>query len=187
MAEKIGAVNSSLSAETASSAGRTRITWACCVPELRDSEFILVPGSASRRVAMQGRSTDLRTANRPRELSVRRANDGAHLVSSRFEVIVNATPVGMYPHAGTSPLSPRELNCDFVMDLIYRPLRTQLLRIAAKKGIKVISGVEMFLAQGFAQWQLWTGKLAPEAEMRRAVAAKLRLEERHGKKNSTFS
>src|SRR5207249_5044505 len=71
-----------------------------------------------------------------------------HLVSARFEVIVNATPVGMYPHEGTSPLSPDELNCDFVLDLIYRPLRTQLLRIAAKKGIKVISGVEMFLAQG---------------------------------------
>jgi len=99
-------------------------------------------------------------------------------------VIVNATPVGMYPHEGASPLSPRALNCDFVMDLIYRPLRTQLLRIAAKKGIKVISGVEMFLAQGFAQWELWTGKSAPEAEMRRAVMAKLRLEEPpHGKKN----
>ena len=74
------------------------------------------------------------------------------------------------------------------MDLIYRPLRTQLLRIAAKKGVKVISGVEMFLAQGFAQWELWTGKSAPESEMRRAVMAKLRLEEPpQGKKNSKFS
>src|SRR3989442_9606967 len=110
-----------------------------------------------------------------------------HLVSARFEVIVNATPVGMYPHEGTSPLSQRELNCGFVMDLIYRPLRTQLLRIAAKKGIKVISGVEMFLAQGFAQWELWTGKSAPESEMRRAVMAKLCLEEPpHGKKNRRF-
>jgi 3-dehydroquinate dehydratase/shikimate dehydrogenase len=63
------------------------------------------------------------------------------------------------------------------MDLIYRPLRTELLTIAAAKGIRVISGVEMFLAQGFAQWELWTGKAAPEKAMRRAVMAKLRSEE----------
>jgi 3-dehydroquinate dehydratase/shikimate dehydrogenase len=66
-------------------------------------------------------------------------------------------------------------------------MRTQLLRIAAKKRIKVISGVEMFLAQGFAQWELWTGKSAPEAEMRRAVTAKLRLEEPpQGRKIASF-
>ena len=100
-----------------------------------------------------------------------------HLTSECFEAIVNATPVGMYPLAGTSPLSPRELNCKIVMDLIYRPLRTQLLKIAAAKGIRAISGVEMFLAQGFAQWELWMGKAAPEATMRRAVMAKLRSEE----------
>jgi 3-dehydroquinate dehydratase / shikimate dehydrogenase len=100
-----------------------------------------------------------------------------HLVSACFELIVNATPVGMYPDQEKSPLSPRELNCEVLMDLIYRPLRTQLLRIAAKKGIQVISGVEMFLAQGFAQWELWTGKPAPEREIRRAVMAKLRSEE----------
>jgi 3-dehydroquinate dehydratase / shikimate dehydrogenase len=100
-----------------------------------------------------------------------------HLASTRFEVIVNATPVGMYPHAGNSPLSARELNCKIVMDLIYRPLRTQLLKIAAAKGIRVISGVEMFLAQGFAQWELWMEKAAPEAAMRRAVLAQLRADE----------
>ena len=100
-----------------------------------------------------------------------------HLASACFELIVNATPVGMYPHAGASPLLPNELNCELAMDLVYRPLRTQFLRIAKKKGIKTVSGVEMFLAQGFAQWQLWTGKRPPEAPMRRAVMANLRSEE----------
>jgi len=99
------------------------------------------------------------------------------LASACFEAIVNATPVGMHPHAGTSPLSPRELNCKIVMDLIYRPLRTQLVKVTAAKGIRAISGVEMFLAQGFAQWELWMGKAAPEGAMRRAVMAKLRSEE----------
>jgi shikimate 5-dehydrogenase len=55
------------------------------------------------------------------------------------------------------------------MDFIYRPLRTKLLQIAAAKGIRTVSGVEMFLAQGIAQWELWMGGRAPEAAMRRAV------------------
>jgi len=100
-----------------------------------------------------------------------------YLSSARFEVIVNATPVGMYPRAGVSPLSPEELNCKFVLDLIYRPRFTELLRIASRKRIRVISGVEMFLAQGFAQWELFVGQPAPEAAMRRAVMAKLRSED----------
>jgi 3-dehydroquinate dehydratase / shikimate dehydrogenase len=99
------------------------------------------------------------------------------LRSEKFEAIINATPVGMYPHSKISPLSARELNCRIVMDLIYRPLDTELLKIAGKKGISTVSGVDMFLAQGFAQWELWTGKNAPEAAMRRAVLQSLRAEE----------
>jgi 3-dehydroquinate dehydratase/shikimate dehydrogenase len=99
------------------------------------------------------------------------------LRSEKFEAIVNATPVGMYPHSKISPLSAPELNCRIVMDLIYRPLDTELLKIARKKGITTVSGVEMFLAQGFAQWELWSGKSAPEAAMRRAVLHSLRAEE----------
>jgi shikimate 5-dehydrogenase len=51
------------------------------------------------------------------------------------------------------------------------------LKIAARKGIATVPGVEMLLAQGFAQWELWTGKRAPETAMRRAVHAALRREE----------
>src|SRR5229473_5878172 len=95
-----------------------------------------------------------------------------------FDVILNATPLGMHPHGGSSPLAPGELHCRIVMDLIYRPQRTQLLKIAAKKGIATVSGVEMFLAQGMAQWEIWTQKRAPEATMRRAVLGVLRAEEK---------
>lgn len=99
------------------------------------------------------------------------------LRGEKFDVIINATPVGMYPHSKISPLSGRELNCRTVMDLIYRPLDTELLKIARKKGINTVSGVDMFLAQGFAQWELWTGKSAPKSAMRRAVLRSLRAEE----------
>ncbi len=95
-----------------------------------------------------------------------------------FDAILNCTPVGMHPHDGISPLASGELHCRTVMDLIYRPQRTRLLKIAARKGISTVSGVEMFLAQGVAQWEIWTEKRAPEAAMRRAVLAALRAEEK---------
>src|SRR5216110_441605 len=91
-----------------------------------------------------------------------------------FDAILNATPIGMHPHEAISPLSAGELQCRIVVDLIYRPERTKLLEIAARKGIATVSGVNMFLAQGFAQWEIWTGKRAPEAAMRRAVLSALR-------------
>jgi len=100
-----------------------------------------------------------------------------HLKSARFDLIVNATPVGMHPDTGASPLSPGELNTRFVMDLIYRPIETKLLHTAAKKRVGAISGVEMFLAQGFAQWEWFMGQRAPEAAMRRAVLDQLRSDE----------
>jgi 3-dehydroquinate dehydratase/shikimate dehydrogenase len=100
------------------------------------------------------------------------------LCKERFDAILNTTPVGMFPHAEKSPLQADELNCGLVMDLIYRPLKTKLMRMAAAKGIRTISGVEMFLAQGVAQWELWMGSRAPEAAMGAAVLKVLRAEEK---------
>jgi 3-dehydroquinate dehydratase / shikimate dehydrogenase len=100
------------------------------------------------------------------------------LLTEKFDAVLNATPVGMHPHANVSPLAARELHCRVVMDLIYRPLRTELLRIAAHKGIVGISGVEMFVAQGVAQWEMWSGKRAPQAKMRAAVLSALKDEAR---------
>jgi 3-dehydroquinate dehydratase/shikimate dehydrogenase len=103
------------------------------------------------------------------------------LAKEFFDAVVNCTPIGMFPRGG-SPLESSELNCRLVMDMVYRPLETELLRLARRKGIETISGVEMFLAQGFAQYEIWTGERAPEAPMRRAVLAALRQEERRTEK-----
>ncbi len=91
-----------------------------------------------------------------------------------FDVIVNATPLGMYPDEEISPLAASELNCSIVFDLIYRPLRTKLLDLATAMGLQTISGVEMFLAQGIAQWEWWMKDKAPEKEMRRVVLSALK-------------
>jgi 3-dehydroquinate dehydratase/shikimate dehydrogenase len=102
----------------------------------------------------------------------------AVLQRTKFDAILNATPVGMYPRDGQSPLEASELNCGLVMDLIYRPLQTKLLKTAAARGIRTVSGVEMFLAQGIAQWELWMGSRAPEAAMRSAILKALRTGEK---------
>jgi 3-dehydroquinate dehydratase / shikimate dehydrogenase len=93
-----------------------------------------------------------------------------------FDAIVNTTPIGMHPVDDISPLASNELHCRTVMDLIYRPEQTRLLQIAARKGIATISGVEMFLAQGIAQWELWTKQRAPESVIRHAILSALRSE-----------
>jgi 3-dehydroquinate dehydratase/shikimate dehydrogenase len=91
-----------------------------------------------------------------------------------FDAIINATPVGMFPLAPRSPLRAAELRCGLVFDAVYRPRRTRLLELAAQRGISCVPGVEMFLAQGAAQFDIWTGQRAPEAAMRKAVLAALR-------------
>jgi 3-dehydroquinate dehydratase / shikimate dehydrogenase len=95
-----------------------------------------------------------------------------------FDAIVNATPVGMHPLTDASPLEARDLNCRLVFDTIYRPRMTKLLQLAERRGIETVSGVEMFVAQGVAQWEIWTRKRAPVEAMRRAVFAALRNEEK---------
>jgi 3-dehydroquinate dehydratase / shikimate dehydrogenase len=91
-----------------------------------------------------------------------------------FDIIINATPVGMTGNKATPLLGPEDLNCRLVFDLVYNPLETPLLRMARQKGIAVITGVEMFVQQGARQFEIWTGKPAPEEEMLRVVLHSLR-------------
>ena len=99
------------------------------------------------------------------------------LRKEKFDALLNSTPIGMYPQENVSPLAAAELNCSLVMDLIYRPMRTKLLKLAASRGITCVSGVEMFVAQGVAQWEHWMGRKAPESRMRDAVLRALKNEE----------
>jgi len=72
------------------------------------------------------------------------------------------------------PIAENELNAGLVFDMVYNPLDTPLLKLAKSRGIHVISGLEMFVQQGARQFEIWTGKPAPEAEMMRVVEHALR-------------
>jgi 3-dehydroquinate dehydratase/shikimate dehydrogenase len=93
-----------------------------------------------------------------------------------FDVIINATPLGMAEMPAKSPeapLSEKELNTKYLMEMVYTPAETRLVKMARAKGIHIISGVEMFVHQGARQFEIWTGKPAPVEEMYRVVVAAL--------------
>jgi 3-dehydroquinate dehydratase/shikimate dehydrogenase len=91
-----------------------------------------------------------------------------------FDVIINATPVGMNGNKSPQLLGPEDLTARLVFDTVYNPLETPLLRMARQKGIHIITGIEMFVQQGARQFEIWTGKPAPEDEMLRVVLHALR-------------
>jgi shikimate dehydrogenase len=94
------------------------------------------------------------------------------------DCLINTTPVGMYPHAEESPVPAGGLNnFRWVMDVIYRPLQTRLLREAEKAGCGVLSGLTMFVHQGAEQISLWTGKEPPRELMREIVKKHLGKEQ----------
>jgi 3-dehydroquinate dehydratase/shikimate dehydrogenase len=111
----------------------------------------------------------------------------AHLRKEFFDAIVNATPVGMFPHVNESPLDARELNCHLLFDLIYRPRVTRLMQLAARRRIETVSGLDMFIAQGTAQWEIWMGQRAPLEPMRRAVLRALTSEEKFARRRAALS
>jgi shikimate dehydrogenase len=89
---------------------------------------------------------------------------------SESQILIHCTPVGMHPKTKESAVPKALLHRDLaVMDIVYNPLETTLLADAAARGLKTISGVEMFVNQAVIQFELWTGKKAPRDVMRAVV------------------
>jgi 3-dehydroquinate dehydratase/shikimate dehydrogenase len=103
-----------------------------------------------------------------------RAMKHEQMPKQHFDVLVNSTPCGMTGTKQALPLKPDELNAGLVFDMVYTPQETPLLKLAAARGIPAIGGLEMFVQQGARQFEIWTGKPAPEAEMMRAVELELK-------------
>ncbi|HII17242.1 TPA: shikimate dehydrogenase [Candidatus Woesearchaeota archaeon] len=90
-----------------------------------------------------------------------------------FDILVNATPIGMAPNTEVLPVSKSILSGKVVLDAVYNPPETLLLREAKKLGCKTISGVDMFVNQAALQYSLWTGKAADMELMKGAVLESL--------------
>jgi shikimate dehydrogenase len=86
------------------------------------------------------------------------------------DILVHATSVGMAPNSDITLMEHNELaGYQVVMDIVYSPLKTRLLREAEMAGCTTVNGLEMLLYQGVAQFELWTGKEAPVDVMRKAL------------------
>ncbi len=85
------------------------------------------------------------------------------------DAVINATPVGMYPYVDASPLDLARLRASVVFDMVYYPLATRFITEARGRGLITICGLEMLVAQGARQFEIWTGLTAPRALMEQAV------------------
>jgi 3-dehydroquinate dehydratase / shikimate dehydrogenase len=86
----------------------------------------------------------------------------------RFDVLVHATPVGMLPNVNECLFSDR-VPADIVLDMVYNPHETLLLKRAKQQGSTVIPGSEMLLEQAVSQFEIWAGESAPREVMRGAL------------------
>ena len=99
---------------------------------------------------------------------------GAGSAISSADILVNATPVGMSPKEGMSPVEARALHSRLlVFDLVYNPERTRLLADAEAAGARTLGGLRMLVYQGAEAFRLWTGRDAPEALMMGTARAAL--------------
>ena len=96
----------------------------------------------------------------------------ADLKKLTFDVIINATPVGM-GNTRESLLNENEINTRYLFDMIYDPAETLLMKLATERGAELIPGIEMFVHQAARQFEIWTGKPAPWDDMMRVVTLAL--------------
>jgi len=89
------------------------------------------------------------------------------------DAVINATPIGQLPHPDATPIDLARLRVRVVFDMVYFPLATRFLNEARGRGLITISGLEMLVAQGARQFEIWTGLSAPRALMEQAVRSAL--------------
>ncbi len=97
---------------------------------------------------------------------------------SNTQILINTTPVGMYPNMDKCPIEKEDLKKlpkdAFVYDIIYNPPETKLLQYAKSLGLETLNGIEMLVRQGAASLNIWLEKdIAPLEIMRNAVVETL--------------
>jgi 3-dehydroquinate dehydratase/shikimate dehydrogenase len=152
--------------------------------KLKGARVVVLGAGGAARAAVFGlveQGAEVLVVNRTHEHAVTLARQAKAkslkhdlLAKQRFDVMINATPCGMAGAKQALPIAENELNASLVFDMVYNPLETPLLKLAKSRGIPVVSGLEMFVQQGARQFEIWTGKPAPESEMMRVVEHELR-------------
>ena len=189
LSAKIGACNTVLRAQDGKLYGFNTDVAGITGPlekrlSLRGAKVLVLGAGGAARAAVFGlrdKGAEVFILNRTAETAQKLARQSGSktikkdaVAKTAFDVIVNATPVGMTGIKAPQILEAKDLNTKLVFDLVYNPLETPLLRLARQKGIPIITGIEMFVQQGARQFEIFTGKPAPEEEMLRVVIHSLR-------------
>ena len=150
---------------------KTRISGKSCV--------IVGAGGAAKAIgfALRERGVSITVANRSLERGEALAHSlgCSHIPLNKIEaikadILIQTTPVGMYPYMDQCPVPEQILDQGMVvMDIIYNPAETRLLKLARDRDCTTISGVDMFIHQGAEQFRLWTGIYPPLKVMSHAV------------------
>jgi 3-dehydroquinate dehydratase/shikimate dehydrogenase len=141
---------------------------------LQDAKILVLGAGGAGRAAAFGlreRGAEIFILNRTAETGQKLARQvhgksvkRADLKKLNFDVIINATPIGM-GSLKDSPLEQDEIRAKYVFDMVYDPIETKLLTIAKEAGAAIIPGLEMFVHQAARQFEIWTGKPAPWDDM----------------------
>jgi 3-dehydroquinate dehydratase/shikimate dehydrogenase len=149
---------------------------------LTDAKILVLGAGGAARAAVFGlkdRGAQISILNRSLAAAHKLARSAkartikrADLKKLEFDVIINATPVGM-GNTKDSPLNADEIKAKIVFDMVYDPAETRLLQLAKARGCETIQGSEMFVHQAARQFEIWTGKPAPREDMLRIVSVAL--------------
>jgi shikimate dehydrogenase len=140
---------------------------------------VLGAGGAARAVVYALHALDMTVTlvNRTRSRAERLVDElGGRVgeLDEPYDLLVNATSVGMTPDAGSTPADAARLRAGAtVFDTVYRPLETRLLREARAAGCRVQDGLDMLVHQAVEQIRLWSGKHADATLLRRVALEEL--------------
>ncbi len=185
IAAKIGAANTLMNIDGRITGYNTDVYGAISalkekVKDIRGKRVLLIgAGGAARAIgfALVDEGADIIIANRTetRGKSLAKDLNGDFLSLEKLpagwaNIIIQTTSVGMFPKVDACLVPGVMLKKGMiVMDVIYNPLETKLLRLAKEKGCITIGGLEMFIRQGARQFMIWTGKEPPIKRMRKTV------------------
>jgi 3-dehydroquinate dehydratase / shikimate dehydrogenase len=154
---------------------------------IKGSRIAVLGAGGAARAAVFGlveQGAEVFIVNRTHESAVALAKEAKakamkreQFAKNKFDVLINTTPCGMAGSKQALPIEEDELNTSLVFDMVYNPLETPLIKLARSRGLAVIGGLEMFVEQGARQFEIWTGKPAPETEMMKVVEQALRKQE----------
>jgi len=197
LAKKIGAINTIknidgylIARNTDAAGAKKSLTDANCEIQGKNV-LILGAGGAARAIcfALAEQANKIIISNRTEDKAISLAKEIKHKMNTdaegysnqknilekligKTDVLINTTPLGMYPHINQLPI-PEHLLIEnlFVFDVIYNPLKTKLLIVAEKKGCDILGGLDMLINQGALAFEWWT-EINPDTNLMKSKIIK---------------